>query len=98
MNEKLKSCIITLIEDDIVNFKLISSLYDMGIDAGCFESNSTSVIRYLMGFENEYEADEWYDRYFDLIAKGKRIDIREDRTTLHRMALEIFYSLSKGKV
>lgn len=70
----------------------------MGIDAGCFESNSTSVIRYLMGFENEYLADEWYDVYFDLIAKGKHIDISQDRTILHRMALEIFYSLSKGKI
>lgn len=92
MNEKLKSCIITLIEDDIVNFKLISSLYDLGIDAGCYESCSTSAIRYLMGLEEE-NADDWYEKYYDLIRKGKKIDISTDRTILHRMALEIFYSL-----
>lgn len=95
MNEKLKSCIVTLIEDDIANFKLISTLYDMGIDAGCFESNSTSVIRYLMGYECRCNADDWYDKYFTLIAKGKRIDIVNDRGTLHRMAKEIFLSLQK---
>lgn len=94
METKLKECIITLIEDDIVNFKLISSLSDLGIEAGCYESTSTSVIRYLMGQETE-NADLWYDRYYDLIRKGKRIDISTDRTTLHRMAQEIFLSLQK---
>ena len=92
MNEKLKSCIVTLIEDDIVNYKLISSLSDMGIDASCYESCSTYVIRYLMGLENE-DADQWYAKYYDLVRKGKRIDVSTDRNTVHRMALEIFYSL-----
>lgn len=93
MEKKMKKCIVTLIEDDIVNFKLISSLSDLGIEAGCYESNSTSVIRYLMGYEDERNVDEWYDKYYDLIRKGKRIDISIDRTTLHRIALEIFHSL-----
>lgn len=96
MNEKLKSCIVTLIEDDIANFKLISTLFDMGIDAGCYESCSTTVIRYLMGMEDE-NADDWYERYFNLIRKGKRLDVCNDRATLHRMALEIFLSLSKER-
>lgn len=96
MEEKLKSCIVTLIEDDIANYKLIATLSDLGIEASCFESNSTSVIRYLMGYECECNADDWYDKYFSLIGKGKRIDIVNDRATLHRMALEVFYSLKNN--
>lgn len=93
MNEELKSCIVTLIEDDIVNYKLISTLSDLGVDAGCYESNSTLVIRYLMGYKFECNAYEWYEKYYDLISKGKKLDVTLDRSTIHRMALEIYYSL-----
>lgn len=92
MEKKLEDCIITLIEDDIVIYKVISELSRLGIESNCFYSNSTYVVKYLLGYE-KIEEDVWLNKYFDLIKEGLKIDINESRTEIKELSLKIFDSL-----
>lgn len=94
MNSKLQSCIISLIENDVVNNKLISTLADIGVDASCYESNSAEIVRHLMGVKiAEKFVDDWNKKYYTLIQKGKNVDVSTDRTIAKRLAIDIFLSL-----
>lgn len=92
MDKTLQSCIITLIEDDVINYKLISTLSEIGIDASCYASCSAEVVRYLMRID-DVNTDDWYEKYYDLIKKGKQIDISSDRKYANSVAVEIYKQL-----
>lgn len=94
MNRKHQSYIVSLIENDVVSNKLISTLADIGVDASCYESCSADVVRYLMDIEiEERYVDNWNRKYYNLLQKGKNIDVSTDRTIVRRLAIEIFLSL-----
>lgn len=96
MDRKHQSCIVSLIENDVVSNRLISTLADIGVDASCYESSSAEVVRYLMGVEIEdMFVDDWNKKYYSLLQKGKNIDVSTDRTIVKRLAIEIFLSLKE---
>ena len=94
MNKEFKRSVLTLIEDDIAYYRLLSSLNELGIDASSYDSNSCYVVRFLLG-RTEVHPDEWCENYFDMIRKGKNLDVTLDRSIIKRLALEILLSLVK---
>lgn len=97
MDRKHQSYIVSLIENDIVNHKLTSTLADIGIDASYYESSSAEVVRYLMDVKiEETSVDDWNKQYYSLIQKGKNVDVSIDRTIAKRLAIEIFLSLKNA--
>ena len=86
-----------LIEDSIVNAKLINTLDRIGIDASLYY-NSPTVVFNLLGYGLEEDRDNLYKIYFDLINEAKTIDFSESREELKKSVEAVYYSLVKKQV
>lgn len=86
----MKESILTLIEDNIVNLKLVSTLEDLGIDASLYNLNSPSVVFKLIGLEFLENRDKLYKKYFDLLEQGKTIDFTSSKDELKMLALKVY--------
>lgn len=89
----MKDSILTLIEDNIVNVKLIEGLSKLGIDASSYYFNTPSVVFKLVGIEDSKEVEELYEIYFEWLRKGESIDISESRTELRKYAEQVYLDL-----
>ena len=96
MNVNLKKIVLLLIEDSIVNTKLINTLQQIGIDASIFASCCPTAVFQLMEFENK-EKDEIYNLYFELIKEGEAIDFTNSRKELNSYAEKVYFQLLKQK-
>jgi hypothetical protein len=86
MEENKRESLMLLIEDSIVNAKLINSLEALGIDASLYSSSSVAIIYNLLYLESELSRDDFYYMYFDLIKEGEGIDFANTRVQLRRFA------------
>jgi hypothetical protein len=85
--------ILSLIKDDLINIKLISSLQKIGLYSDCYYLHLSTTIFELMGFEDNEEADKMYERYVKLTEKVMDNDITESNKPIEELAKEIYKAL-----
>ncbi len=68
--------IVTLIESEIVNSKLVFTLNKIGIDASDYLTDISQVIFIQIGIRKENQTEELYKRYFTLIKQVDYLDLR----------------------
>ena len=90
---KDKKLIISLIQDDLLNSKLVFGLNELGINASDYFLNLSDTIFKLMKFSDSKAEEEIYEHYLKLTKKVKHIDITESRNNLNNLAHEIYKEL-----
>ncbi len=79
--------VLTLIESEITNSKLIFALQNIGVDASMYLTDVSQVIFILIGIQNR--TDELYKKYFDLLKQVQFIDLQITGEK-NRLALKIY--------
>ncbi|MBI1835941.1 MAG: hypothetical protein HYR91_01615 [Flavobacteriia bacterium] len=90
--------IISLIKDDLINFKLVNGLNKLGLNAGMYFTHSCDTVFKLMGFENEKYNEELFEHYIELSKKVINIDISESNEPLNELCIEIYTELVSFQV
>lgn len=90
----MRENIMLLIEDSIVNAKLINTLNRIGIDASLY-CNSPTVVFNLLGYKSHKDMDSLYKIYFDLINEAETKDFVESREEVKKSAKKVYDSLVK---
>ena len=85
--------VLLLIEDSIVNAKLVNTLERIGIDASLYNLNCPAVVFDLLGLSSEEKKDELYGLFFDLIREGETIDFTDSREELRIFAEKVYSRL-----
>ncbi len=97
LNEK-KELIISLIEDDLKNTRLVSGLQKLGLDSCNYCLNLSQTIFKLIGFKDNAEENEVLEQYIKLSEEEvQSIDINENPELLADLANKIFESLIEVK-
>ena len=81
--------IMTLIESDIVNSKLIFTLNNIGIDANDYLTDISTIVFLQIGIRKENRTEELYKKYFDLIRQVQYLDLQV-KGEKSRLALKIY--------
>lgn len=89
----MKNEVLLLIEDSIVNAKLVNALEGIGIDASLYNLNCPAVVFDILGLGSKERKDELYGLFFDLIREGEAIDFSESRKELRIFAEKVYYRL-----
>lgn len=84
--------IISLIKDDLINYKLVSSLNDMGLDAHNYFLHLSETIFELMGFGKD-TSDDIFESYMKYLKKVKRLNIKRSHVSLDALAKKIYEDL-----
>lgn len=87
MNRKKQ--ILTLIESDILSFKLILTLNNIGVDASNYSTDISKVVFMLMGIKKKRRTETLYRKYFDLIRQVEYLDLRNE-VEKSRLSLRIY--------
>lgn len=82
-----------LIEDSIVNTKLVNTLERIGIDASLYNLNCPAAVFDLLGLSSEERKDELNGLFFDLIREGETIDFADSREELRIFAEKVYSRL-----
>ena len=93
--ETNRTIILSLIKEDLRCNKLVLSLTGLGLDAGKYHTELSSVIFNLMGLD--HSNDQLAGLYFDCIDKATEIEDVEDQKLLQIMAEEIYERLLNEK-
>ena len=88
MKKGKKKDVLTLIEGDIVNAKLINSFRSLGIDADMYLTDASEVIFRMLEIKNPEE--ELFENYFELLRLGDRIDFSNSRYEAKKLAKRIY--------
>ena len=88
-----KNLTISLIKDDMISYKLVTQLQDLGLDALDYFLHLSSTVFHLMGFDDHNESDQVYEIYLQMIKRVKRMNIKKSHATLDKLALEIYLML-----
>lgn len=81
--------ILTLIENEITNSKLIFTLQHIGIEASDYFTDTSQVVFVLIGIRKENRTEELYKKYFDLIKQVQYLDL-QIKGEKSRLALKIY--------
>ena len=81
--------ILTLIENEITNSKLIFTLQHIGIEASAYFTDTSQVVFVLIGIRKENRTEELYKKYFDLIKQVQYLDV-QIKGEKSRLALKIY--------
>ena len=87
MSKKKK--ILSLIECDILNSKLVYTLTGIGVDANDYLTDTSPVIFTLIGIKKENRTEELYRKYHDLIRQTEYLELRNN-VEKARLALKIY--------
>lgn len=90
MSKKKK--ILTLIECDILNSKLVYTQNEIGVDANDCLTDTSQVIFTLIGIKKENRTEKLYRKYHDLIRQTEYLDLRNN-SEKERLALKIYNNL-----
>lgn len=96
MKKRKKADILTLIEGDIVNAKLISIFRRLGIDADIYLTDASEVIFRMIGIRNPTE--ELFESYFELLRLGDTIDFSESTKEVRGLAEKIHFLLKTKRL
>ena len=89
-HEKL---IISLIKDDLINYKLVHSLNDLGLNAYTYFLHLSESIFELMGFDESKRSDALFERYTKRLSAVKAINLAAQNNALEKLAKEIYNDL-----
>lgn len=81
--------VLTLIESEITNSKLIFALQNIGVDASMYLTDVSQVIFILIGIQKENRTDELYKKYFELLKQVQFLDL-QTTDEKNRLALKIY--------
>jgi hypothetical protein len=81
--------ILTLIENELTNSKLIFTLQNIGIEAGGYFTDTSDVVFVLIGIRKENRTEDLYKKYFDLIKQVQYLDL-QIKGEKSRLALKIY--------
>jgi hypothetical protein len=93
--ENNRSLILSLIKEDLRCNKLVLGLSGLGLDAGKYHTELSTVVFNLMGID--HNNDQLLSLYFDCIDKATGIEDVEDQKLLQSMAEEIYEKLEVEK-
>lgn len=88
-----KTLILSLIQDDLINQKLLNIFRDMGIDAEAYQLNLGEIIFNRMGIKRGVD-DTTFDNYMRFAEMAKYLPITEP-SEFQFLALEIYSYLDK---
>lgn len=88
MNQK--NLILYLIQDDLINSKLIRGFSNLGIEADDYLIKASDVVFKLMGFEDSLQTELIRDHYYEMSRRTECMDIVAHRKLFYSLALEIF--------
>jgi len=91
----MRENLMLLIEDSIVNAKLINTLETIGIDASLYSTNSVTIIYNLLGLDAKISKDDFYALFFGLIKEGEAIDFSRSRTLVRRYSEKVLFEINK---
>lgn len=81
--------VLTLIENELTNSKLIFTLQHIGIEASDYLTDTSQVVFVLIGIRKENRTEELYKKYFDLIKQVQYLDL-QIKGEKNRLALKIY--------
>lgn len=81
--------ILTLIESELTNSKLILTLQNIGVESSFYLTDTSQVVFALIGIRKKDRTDELYKRYFDMIKQVQYLDLQITGET-SRLALKIY--------
>lgn len=84
-----KKQILTLIESDILNSKLVYTFKGIGVEADDYLIDVSRVIFGLMGIKKENRTEKLYEKYFDLVRQVEHLDLCVEGEK-SRFALKIY--------
>lgn len=91
----MRENVMLLIEDAIINAKLINTLDSIGIDASLYSTSSVTIIYNLLGLDSKIPKDDFYALFFGLLKEGEAIDVSRSRTLVRRFAEKIMFDIYK---
>ena len=98
--ENLRRLVLLLIKEDLRSSKLVLGLSALGLDAGKYHTELSTVIFSLLGLDCHADADR-HDHlqgiYFECIDKASEIEDVEDVKRMEGMAEEVLEQLVKTK-
>lgn len=88
---KSKTLIISLIQDDLINTKLVCSLNNLGLQASDYTLHASSTILKLMRIKTApLRWEQIHDEYLRMTSRVLQIDIQESPGLLRALAEEIY--------
>lgn len=94
MIQEKKELIISLIEDDLKNTRLVSGLQKLGLDSSNYYLNLSQTVFKLIGFKDNAEENEVQEVYIKFSEEEVlSIDINKHPEQLTDLASKIFDSL-----
>jgi hypothetical protein len=87
MKKGKKKDVLTLIEGDLINTKLLHDFRKLGINIDMYCTDSSRVIFRMIGIENPTE--ELYESYFEILNRVKNIDLSASRDSLKKLCEKI---------
>lgn len=91
--DKEKELVIRLIKDDLINYKLVSTLNDLGLHADSYLLGLSDTIFNLLQFPIDQSGDIAYEHYLKLTREVKHINIVHSPEQLHQLAHQIYAEL-----
>ena len=88
---KTKTLVISLIQDDLINTKLVCSLNNLGLQASDYTLHASSTILKLMRIKTTpLRWEQIHDEYLHMTSRVLQIDIQESPGLLRALAEEIY--------
>jgi hypothetical protein len=94
---KNKKLILSLIKNHLINTKLVNSLNEMGLNADCYSLHLSSIIFNLIGFDENEDTEDVFERYMELSNRTLFIDFSKSHKHLDDLAMQIYYELFARK-
>jgi hypothetical protein len=85
-----KELLISLIENDIINGRLVYGLGLLHIDAENYHLNLSEIIFRILGYEPDNVPDEVSDSYFELVRRAAIMVPEENKTSSKELASKIY--------
>ena len=92
---KTKKLILSLIQDDLINTKLIGSLNNLGLMADCYRLHAGATAMSLLHINtSSHNWEDIHNGYLDLTAKVLLFDLQESPHLLQQLTHEIYSYLT----
>lgn len=89
--QKKKHLVMGLIEDDLLNSKLVFGLTKLGLDASHYYQNISEIIFEQMGFDPEdLKSEPVFKEYLVLCEDAILISLEKDRAALDHLVIRIY--------
>ena len=92
-----KKFILSLIKDHLISTKLVNGLNEIGLNADIYFLSLSDTIFNLMGYEDNEETEQTFERYMELSKQAILVDISKSHNSLDDLALQIYIELSTPK-